>query len=401
MKIIYINDFFHPDAGYQDNILTKYWSGFGNEVSMITSEIEKMPVRLTKFFDCTEIEKKDLEFEKNNKVKILRVPIIAYKSGRSIYSRKIFRLINEINPDIVFVNGNDSLIGMELICRQKKMPYALVLDSHMLEMASKNPLRDLYRFWYKRFITPIIVKENIPVVRTQDDAYVEKCLGIPLSRCPFISFGSDTILFHPDKNQNAKFRKENDILPDDFVVLYAGKLSKDKGADILAEVTDKKISEKRNVVFAIVGNSSGEFGEEIEKKFSGSRNRVLRFPTQKYVKLCDFYQAADIAVYPKECSLSFYDVQACGVPVVFEDNNVNISRSMNNNAIVFKSGNTDDLASKIRFFAEMKEDEFLLYSNQAEKFILQDYKYEDKAQEYLALFQKSLEMKKGKGDNIS
>lgn len=395
MKIVYIIDFFHPDAGYQDNILSKYWAQSGNEVIVFTSEIKKIPSGLTKFFDCTNIEAKDRKFEEKNQVQILRIPIIAYKSGRSIYSREIFKQIKRIGPDIIFVNGNDTLIGIQLTLKNRKAPYALVLDSHMLEMASENPYRNLFRFFYRKFITPIIIKENIPVVRTQDDAYVEKNLGIPLDRCPLISFGSDTLLFHPDNDQKIKFRKENNILKEEFVVLYAGKLSKNKGADILAEAVGEEITKKRNVIFIIVGNSTGEFGKFVEKSLKKAKNRVIRFPTQKYENLCGFYQAADIAIFPKECSLSFYDVQACGLPVVFENNDVNISRSQHGNAVVFDSGDAKDLIRKIRMFAEMEIDEFSSYSKNSENFILDGYQYKDKAEEYIALFNNQILKKKG------
>lgn len=393
MKIIYIDDFFHPDAGYQDNMLSKYWSGFGNEVILITSEIEKIPSALTVFFDCTDIEEKDSLFEKKYHVKIIRVPIISYKSGRSIYTREIFALIKKLNPDIVFVNGNDSLIGMQLTFRYRfrRESYALVLDSHMLEMASENPFRKLYRFIYRRFFTPIIIDKNIPVVRTQDDDYVEKCLGIPLNRCPFISFGTDTLLFHPDNKKKEQFREENNIPQSDFVVLYAGKLSKNKGMDILAEATKCEITKKRNITFIIIGNTSGDYGEYVEKELREARNRVIRFSTQKYCDLCTFYQAADIAVYPKECSLSFYDVQACGLPVIFENNNINIDRSAYDNAAVFCAGNVVDFVSKIRMFSEMTDDELQTYSNNAISFVMSNYKYEDKAREYLTLFQQKLD----------
>lgn len=38
MKIVHVEDFFHPDAGYQINILPKYMAKMGHEVVVITSE---------------------------------------------------------------------------------------------------------------------------------------------------------------------------------------------------------------------------------------------------------------------------------------------------------------------------------------------------------------------------
>jgi len=50
MKIVHIEDFFHPDAGYQVNVLAKYLKKFGHEVIVITAEMDKIPEYLTRFF---------------------------------------------------------------------------------------------------------------------------------------------------------------------------------------------------------------------------------------------------------------------------------------------------------------------------------------------------------------
>lgn len=390
MRIVYIDDFFHPDAGYQDNVLTKYWSKFGHDVFIITSEVKKIPSELTEFFECDDINEKDRRFERENRVAIIRIPLIAYVSGRSIYSKEIFSAIKKAKPDLVFVNGNDSMIGMVLTWMIKKNNYLLVLDSHMLEMASQNRFRKLFRVLYRKLFTPIIIKEHIPVIRTQDDLYVEKCLGIPIDRCPYISFGSDTEIFHPDNRVRVAFRKKYKVSETAFVVLYAGKLSKSKGADILINVLQKDISHKREVVFLIIGNTEGEFGLVVENGIKNAKSRVIRFPTQKYLDLAGFYQAADAAVFPRQCSLSFFDVQACGLPVIFEDNNINTERGRHGNAITFRRGDDHDLAKKIKYLAELKNEEFCEYKRNSMKYIVDNYKYEDKANEYIDLFKEIL-----------
>ena len=138
MKIVYIDDMFHPDAGYQSNLLSKYWVKFGYEVYIFTSEISKIPIEYTTFFNTEDLAYKDKNFEVRTGVKIQRFPLLTYISGRSVYSKCIFKKIDEINPDVVFVNGNDSLIGIQLIRRYKKTNYGLVKDSH------KMCIRDRY-----------------------------------------------------------------------------------------------------------------------------------------------------------------------------------------------------------------------------------------------------------------
>ena len=88
-------------------------------------------------------------------------------------------------------------------------------------------------------------------------------------------------------------------------------------------------------------------------------------------------------MFPKQCSLSFFDVQACGLPVVFEDNNINIERSGAYNAITFPSSDASGLRKAIETFIDMDTEEFILYKKNAVKYVTDTYNYEDKAKEYI------------------
>lgn len=391
MKIVNVEDFFHPDAGYQINILSKYLVALGHEVTIITSEMEKVPTTLTSFFGRENIEGRDQAYSNQYGVKILRLPIKGFISGRAIFTKELFFTIQAEKPDVVFVHGNDTLTGMRYLLKYKRLGYPLVMDSHMLEMASTNKFNKLFRRFYKHFFTPMITKNEIPVIRTQDDPYVEKCLGIPLSQCPWISVGSDTMLFHPDEDARKQFREANNISENAFVVIYAGKLDESKGGLLLAETIQKKIETKRDVVFLIVGKMGpDEYGSKVEAVFSQSENQVLRFPTQLYTDLPKFYQAADCAVFPRQCSLSFYDVQACGLPVIFEDNNINIDRAAHENAITFKPGDLQDLRNKIVEMCNLPAEIFSEMKGKSIAFVKGSYDYEDIAKQYCRVIESAV-----------
>ena len=383
MKIVNVEDFFHPDAGYQINILSKYLVALGHEVIIITSQMDKVPAALTSFFGKENIEERDKEYSNRYGVKIVRLPIKGFVSGRAVFTKELFSTIQADNPDVVFVHGNDTLTGMRYLLKYKKFGYPLVMDSHMLEMASSNKFNKLFRKFYKYFFTPLITRNEIPVIRTQDDPYVEKCLGISLSQCPWISVGSDTMLFHPDEDARKQFREANNISENAFVVIYAGKLDESKGGLLLAETIQKKIEAKRDVVFLIVGKTTPtEYGSKIEALFSQSENRVLRFPTQLYAGLSKFYQAADCAVFPRQCSLSFYDVQACGVPVIFEDNNINVDRAAHGNAVVFESGDFQDFRNKIAEMCNEPAENLLRMRENSIAYVKASYDYAEIAKRY-------------------
>ena len=87
MRIVQIEDFFHPDAGYQVNILAKYFAKKGHEVVVVTAEMEKIPDELTSFFGKDNIDEKDRHYEQEYNVRIVRVPVKKYFSGRVIYKK--------------------------------------------------------------------------------------------------------------------------------------------------------------------------------------------------------------------------------------------------------------------------------------------------------------------------
>ena len=186
MRILNIEDFFYPKAGYQINLLSKFLSKKGHDVTIVTSEIEKTPKEFRDFFNCDEIEKYDKCFTDETGVKIIRVPSLGVISGRAILRVNLVKTINSGNYDLVFLHGNDSMSAIRVLRRTKKIKPRIVTDSHMLEMASKNRFRNIFYWYYRKVITPKIVKHSIPVIRNQDSEFVRKKLGVPDELSPYI-----------------------------------------------------------------------------------------------------------------------------------------------------------------------------------------------------------------------
>ena len=390
VKILHIEDIFHPDAGYQIDILPKYMVRFGHEVTIITARLDKIESNVISFFDSDCLDRKDQLYSEKYGVKIIRLPVNKIVSGRVVFGKELFYSIQKEKPDIVYIHGNDTLTGMRYLLQYKKLGYPLIMDSHMLEMASHNRFNKIFRKIYKYVFTPIIIKNKIQVIRTQDDPYVEKCLGIPLSQAPWISVGSDTMLFHPDKEAKMSFRRKYEIPKDDFVIIYAGKLDESKGGMLLAEAIQKKLHVNKGVTFLIVGKAVGEYGRQVEKTLKASENRVLRFPTQKYEDLAGFYQAADMAIFPRQCSLSFYDVQACGLPVVFEDDVVNVGRAKNDNAVTFMEGDAADFRKKMAYIVNLSRAEFSRMQMAAQQYVSENFDYKKIAMKYCTVIEEEM-----------
>lgn len=392
MKIVHIEDFFHPDAGYQVNLLAKLQVQQGHQVTVITSELEKMPVHLTLFFGKMDIRERDKAFSERTGVEIIRVPLIGYYSGRSIFSKEIFEIVRSLCIDAIFIHGEATLTAIQFIWNYDKINKPMIIDSHMLEMASGNRFNKLFNVFYRNFLTPIILKHNIPLIRVVDSDYVEKSLGIPLNKTILLSFGTDTEYFRPNKQVKAEFRKVNGINEDDFVVIYAGKLDIYKGGQFLANSVQEEFQLPlgKKIVFIIVGNTAGDYGMAVEETLLKSKNRIIRFPTQTYFDLLKFYQGADLSIFPKQCSLSFFEAQSCGLPVLFENNEINIERIRFDNGMYFNPEDMNDFRMKIINFAKTDKKKIEEIGQNGRNYILQNYNYVPIAKKFTDIIEKEV-----------
>ena len=126
MRIVNVEDYFIPDAGYQINIIPKYLARFGHEVYIVTSTVEGVYKPAADFFGIDHIHERDARYMEQTGVKIIRVPPLTVKviSGRMVQSKALFRAVEELRPDVVYVHGNDSLTGMRYL-RKNSREYAL------------------------------------------------------------------------------------------------------------------------------------------------------------------------------------------------------------------------------------------------------------------------------------
>jgi glycosyltransferase involved in cell wall biosynthesis len=375
MRFVHVEDFFNPDAGYQLNLLARLQVKEGHEVFIIASEMSKVPDYLKSFFGDHDIDHKDEIYFKNTGVKIIRCPSFFWFSGRAFLKRKIYTLIKSINTDVLFIHGESTLTSIRLLLKYKKINLPYVIDSHMLEMASKNKFKHLFRLFYRTFLTPIILKNNIPLIRVVNSDFVEKHFKIPINKTTLLSFGTDTNFFKPNVSLKESYRKQMGFSSKDFVVLYAGKLNEDKGGYFLANAIKSKFT-SGNIKFIIVGNATNDnYGKKVEEIFSNSENKIFRFPTQTYSELVKFYELSDIAIYPKQCSMSYFEAQSCGLPVVLEENEINIERVANKKGLLFKQNSVIEFRDAINKLNCMSEGEIKIFKKNARNNVLKNFSY--------------------------
>lgn len=393
MRIVHIDETFHPAFGYQCNPLAKFQQKQGNEVHIVTVESKHMyPVYLEFGDDGARLPEQDRAYEGNTDVKIHRIPARGYFARRLVYDYgALFKEIDSINPDVMLVHCLETLTAVRIMYHYSDK-FPMVFDSHMLTMASVNKFAMVYEWCFKRFITPKIISHGFRVIKTQDDDYVTEKLGVPKGQTRFISFGTDTDLFRPRKESRELFCNKWGVSSDSFIVVSTGKMSKPKGGLFFARSIRKKIEASRDVVFVVVANFEGEYESLVKEELGRSENRVIFFPVQEYIDLPFFYQIADASIFPKQCSMSFYDAQACSSPVISEDNGVNLQRNSFGNGICFAEGDADSLRGSIVFLANQDAGESEKMKQAARDFIMNGYSYEEIAAAYTSELEDAIDL---------
>lgn len=383
MHIVHVEDFFHPSAGYKYNILSKYMVQFGHKVTIVTAKLDNEDDNLTRFFGKDDIEKLDKEFTHNYGVNIVRLNVKQFIRTRAIYSFKdLTNTIKELKPDIVSFLM-EQIPAYYYILNYKKNSFPIVLDDHMVKSASQTSLTNVYHLWHRIFITPIIKKNDIRVIRCVYDNYIKECLGLLLEKSPVVSFGSDLKLFFKDDKVKKEFRIDNSIKDNSLVFIYMGKLDETKGGDLLSKAFVEKFNTDKDIYLVVVGNNNAVNKQIIEENFRESANKVLRYPTQKYVNMSYYYQISDVAIFPRQCSLSFFDAQACGLPVIAEESNINSERLSHNNGFTFKSGDVQSFRDAIQKYIDMPADGRKDLSQNSYNYIKENYDYEIQAKKYI------------------
>jgi hypothetical protein len=80
--------------------------------------------------------------------------------------------------------------------------------------------------------------------------------------------------------------------------------------------------------------------------------------------------------------MSYFEVQSCGLPVLLEKNEINISRAENYRGDLFAEENIEELRNLIIKFGEMTTEEIEKYNINSRNNILLNFDYSKIAQEF-------------------
>lgn len=396
MKILHVEAEYIPGLGYQVNLLSKYMAKLGHEVIILSTELDIVRPHQKNYIG-TYSKKVDYDHYSATNVKIIRIPCKGLISDRHIWSFRVFDKIKEINPDIMFLHDNDTLVSMlYIVFYLKKFQIPLITDSHMVAIASRNKFAKLFQFLYRKIITLIIVRNNINVVRTVDDDFILKVFNIPKDLAPIISFGSDVERFRPNDIRKKQLRTKYGIPLDNRVFIYTGKLSKDKEGIFLANSLLEPfiLNNNAKISFLIVSSVDGEYGNKVEETFNRSSNQIIRMPFVDHEELSDVILTADVAIIHYAASLTYFDYLASGLPVIWSDIEINVRRSDKRFVNLFENLNVKSLRDNIDYFIGLDDEELSKKSKMARDFAVENYSYDNITNQFINVLKSEIDYRK-------
>ncbi|MBN2662968.1 MAG: glycosyltransferase family 4 protein [Bacteroidales bacterium] len=348
IRILHIEERFHPLMGYQVNFFAKYHS---QNIDFHILSSKSLSIWNT---NLDEIKKEDSVFENKYNIKIHRVDAILDRPNkRNILLKGVKKQIDSIKPDIVFLHAVESFTALMFFLRFRNYKnIKIVTDTHTLYNQFKSTISSKFNmFLFKKVVVKKInknkiisfgtVPENVEILKKSYGIYDDLVIDLPI--------GTD---FNQYKF-SAKFRESlrNEFLIDDetTVLLYTGKFDRNKQPHLIIDAI-KEIENSINqklLLFFVGAKPSAYYDEHFSSVEFLNKNikiHVLQFVDSK--DLFKYYSMADFAVLPTENSLSAIDMQACKLPVIMQNDTTNADR-LKNGGLVFSEYNINELSKNI------------------------------------------------------
>jgi glycosyltransferase involved in cell wall biosynthesis len=348
MNIVHLVDYFHPDMGYQENHLARIQNNRGHTVHVVTGN--RFGVWGTPpppdFRDAVQRGDRNL---RDRGISVHRLAA-RFEYSHRLWLHGLCRTLSGIEPDLVHVHGYFTLNALRTANLKHRLKFRLVIDDHMLFVASQNPFSTFANRIFRNFFSPFVQRtaDKLVAVSGETREFMHRVYGIPLEKIEIIPLGVDRGIFRQSGDRVQDLKKEL-ALDDAPVLLYTGKCNDEKAPARLLEACLPLWKKGGNFTFLIVGTCASGYAEILDTVIDkhGLGGRVRRVPAVPTNRLADYFNLAFAAAWPRQSSMSSLEAMACGCPVILSDTPVNRERVRNGSGLLFPESDLEALAGRI------------------------------------------------------
>jgi glycosyltransferase involved in cell wall biosynthesis len=175
-----------------------------------------------------------------------------------------------------------------------------------------------------RWLSPFLARVDRTVSVSRDTATRWEGTALAADRTSVVLTGIDLTRYVPaDAEARAATRKELGVADDALLVLYAGRIGREKGVDVLMGAA-RDVGARGPVHLVVVGSASLGADPDDSARYQAELRQLAGGLTVSWLAarpdVVALIQAADVAVvpslWPEPLSRSVMEPLACGVPVV-------------------------------------------------------------------------------------
>lgn len=385
MKILQVTNFFKPsfEAGGVARVaydISKYLVKNNHEVTVFT----------------TNRSKKDIGVEVNKPLNIEGIKVYYFDNLRKYFPVKMFPIPyylpiiarKEIkNFDVIHIHEHRSLLAVFVHYYAKKynIPYVLQAHGSVLPFLQKQKVKKLFDviFGYN-----ILKDASCVIALNETEVFQYQEMGVDPSKIRIVPNGINISDYNPPKK--GLFRATNSISPNNKIILYVGRLHKNKGIDLLLNSYSLLFKNMPDSKLVLMGPDDG-FQAELNKLCDvlGIKDNVLFTgfvdSETKMAALMD----SDIFVTPSFTGFPMSFLEACvfGLPIVTTK----------------RGDNLDWIHDKVGFVVEYDEHELskailnILNDNQLKQYfsengrnlVLQEFNWDSIIKQFESLYSNS------------
>lgn len=314
MKILHIcmNAPFTEHYSYQDNLLTEYQHKHGHDVMIVTT---------TRTRDANgkiitvAPEKKALD----NGTVLWRVKPSGKLCSMLGWYPKLYNVMEEYAPDMIFVHGLCSFIPRQAIRYKKAHPETcIVADNHQDLRNTKVTgfpfgwILALHRHGWKRWIRHV---DRVYGTTGWRKTFAREYYGIPDDKLDVLILGVDSDK-HPDNPAEVRrdLRRELGYSEENFVFVTGGKLSEYRRVTTSMRAFSRL--ENKNARFLIFGSVAEEIREEFFDLLN-SDNRISYIGYIDSQAVRRYFLASDFGLFPGYHSVLWEEAVGSGLPCLF------------------------------------------------------------------------------------
>lgn len=299
-------------------------NGVANSVFMLKNELEKIG-HTVYVFTTTTPGAPEHEY---NVFRVASLPCILITERRVglFYQPKLASLIKRLNLDLIHTNTEFSLgIFGRIMAKELKLPivhtYHTIYEDYthyITRFKTLDRRAKAFARVYSKVCCNMVEQVIVPTDKVKElllNYSVHKDISV-------IPTGVNLSKFNPDiyaKEDVEPLKKQYGIEEQDKVLLYLGRISKEKNISEIIEAMPEYFSTRKHIKFVIVGG-----GPELEqlklmvKKFKLEDN-IIFTGTQPWDNIGLFYQLGNVFVSASQSEtqgLTYIEAMAAGLPIV-------------------------------------------------------------------------------------